>query len=104
MITKEYGKDFKSDGGALTLSASEVEPYTSEWNSPEYSKTHPDGWIITAKVQEDYYEWINDFKAEHPIYGKVWGNFQDKVYADSEEGYQHFYKNHTPNAWDYGDI
>jgi len=102
MITKKFGVDFKSENGALTLNASEVEPYNLD--GKEYTKIHKDGWIITAEVHEDYFEWINDFKAEHPKYGKVWGDFETEVYADSEEGFKHFYKNHKPYAWDYGDI
>ena len=103
-VIKEYGKDFHSEGGSLNLYAAEVSPYDVDFPDVEYPKIHDDGWKITAKVHEDYYEWIENFKAEHPIYGKVWGNFQDKVFADSEEGYQHFYKNHTPFAWDHDDI
>lgn len=30
--------------------------------------------------------------------------FEGEVFADSEEGYNHFYTNHQPSAWDYGDI
>lgn len=91
MITKKFGVDFKSEYGALTL-------------NPEEIGEHPDGWIISGEVHEDYYEWVNEFEAHHPTYGKVWGNFEEEVYAESEEGFQHFYKNHTPVAWDYGDI
>jgi hypothetical protein len=34
----------------------------------------------------------------------VWGNFEDTVFADSEEGYNHFIENHPPESWDYWDI
>lgn len=36
--------------------------------------------------------------------GKVWGDFEYIVYADSEEAYEDFYKNHPPEEWDYWDI
>jgi len=62
MITKKFGIDFNSEGGALTLDADEVEPYEI---GVETSKTHEDGWTITATVNEDWYEWINYFEAEH---------------------------------------
>ena len=65
---------------------------------------HDDGWKIEGDVCEDYYEWVNEFSATHPVFGRVWGNFEDKVYADSEVGFNHFYENHPPSDWDYWDI
>jgi len=62
------------------------------------------GWTIQGDIHEDYYEWVNEFEAFHPFFGKVWGNFEDEVYADSEEAFEDFYKNHPPNEWDYWDI
>jgi len=91
MITKKFGVDFDSKYGALTL-------------RPEDIGTHKDGWTITGEVHEDYYEWVNEFEAIHKKYGKVWGDFEGEVHADSEKGFKHFYKHHTPEEWDYGDI
>lgn len=71
---------------------------------PEYIGVNESGWEISGKIHEDYYEWVNDFEAIHPVFGKVWGNFEDKVFADSEEGYNHFFENHKPINWDYWDI
>ena len=102
MITKIYGVDFESEGGALTLSSSEVTDDSSQ--SGTHEKIHLDGWTIKGEIHEDYYVWVSDFEASHQVFGKVWGNFEDKVYADSEEGFNDFYNNHKPNAWDYGDI
>ena len=62
------------------------------------------GWTVTGQVHEDYYEWVNEFEATHETYGRVWGDFEYTVWADSEEGYNHFYKHHTPEEWDYWDI
>lgn len=90
-VTKTYGKDFHSEGGALTLKPSDL-------------VTHPDGWTITGEVHEDYYEWVNEFEATHPVYGRVWGDFEAQVFADSQEAFDHFYISHQPEAWDYGDI
>ena len=101
MVTKKFGVDFNSNYGALTLHPWEVGDYSI---GVEQSHTHKDGWTITAVVKEDHYEWINEFSAVHPTLGKVWGNFEDDVFADSEEAYKHFYENHPPHAWDYGDI
>jgi len=105
MITKKFGIDFDSKGGALTLDPE----YVGYWEVgckevKKYSKTHENGWTITAQVHEDYYHWINSFKAEHPELGKVRGDFEHEVFADSEEGYQDFYSKFPPEPWDYGDI
>jgi hypothetical protein len=91
-VTKQFGIDFNSRDGALTLDPAYVLNIQSS------------GWKITGRIKEDYYEWVNEFEAVHPFYGKVWGDFEDKVYADTEEGFNHFYKNHPPKAWDYQDI
>ncbi len=99
-----FGEDFNSDGGALTLDPCEVRQDDSNITGIELSRTHPDGWTITGIVKEDYYEWVNDFSAIHSELGKVWGNFEDNVFASSKEAYDDFFKKHSPNAWDYGDI
>ena len=102
VVEKEVGKDFKSEGGALTLDTSEVTDGSEEEGI--HQKTHSDGWTIKGEVREDYYVWVNEFEAEHPKFGKVWGNFEEKVFADSEEGFNDFFEKHEPNQWDYGDI
>lgn len=108
MITKKFGEDFFSEGGALTLEPGEVSDERVRHllgnDDIVRSRTHDDGWTVSGKIHEDYYYWVNYFEAEHPTHGKVWGDFESEVYADSEEGFEHFYKNHTPEAWDYGDI
>ncbi len=102
MIEKKFGVDFHSDGGALTLSVSDVA--NSDEQGGTHTKTHTDGWTITGEVHEDYYTWVNDFEATHPVYGQVKGNFEASVFADTEEGFQHFMEHHAPNVWDYMDI
>lgn len=89
-VTKTFGTDFYSSGGALTLAPS--------------VGLQDSGWTIEGEIHEDYYEWISNFEATHPNYGRVAGNFESTVTADSEEAFQHFYTNHTPEAWDYQDI
>lgn len=69
-----------------------------------YSRTHSSGWTISGKLRTDWFVWVNEFEATHLQYGRVWGDFEVEVEAESEEGFAHFYKNHPPNAWDYGDI
>ena len=72
--------------------------------SPEYIGTNSSGWVITGETKEDYLTWVNEFEAQHPKFGKVWGDFEVTVFADSEEGYRHFFENHPPEEWDYWDI
>jgi phytoene dehydrogenase-like protein len=79
------------DGLALTLRPTDI-------------GTHASGWTITGEVHEDYYEWVNEFEAVHPELGRVWGDFEKEVHADSEAAFEHFYENHKPQSWDYGDI
>ncbi len=102
MITKKFGTDFNSEGGALTLPVSAVSVHPQD--SGTHTRTHESGWTITGEVREDYYTWVNKFEATHPIFGKVWGDFEEEVHADSEQGFADFWKNHEPQAWDYLDI
>ena len=102
VIEKKFGIDFKSEGGALTLNPSEVAEGSEE--SGTHERKHNDGWTIKGEIYEDYYTWVNDFEAEHPKFGKVWGNFEGSVFADSEEGFKDFFTKHEPSAWDYWDI
>lgn len=102
MITKKFGEDFTSEGGALTLPAESVTADGAREGL--HTRTHASGWTISGVVREDWYEWVNDFKASHPTFGEVSGNFEETVEADTEEGFAHFWANHTPNAWDYYDI
>ena len=62
------------------------------------------GWTIEGIIVEDYYEWVNDFTATHPVYGKIKGNFETEVTAESEEAHNHFVENHRYSEWDYYDI
>lgn len=90
-VEKKFGRDFFSYGGALTV-------------RPVYIGGNYSGWVIEGEIHEDYYSWVNEFTATHSQYGRVWGNFERTVYADSEEGFAHFWENHEPDAWDYLDI
>jgi hypothetical protein len=66
--------------------------------------THKSGWVIEGQIHEDYYTWVNMFKATHPTYGRVIGDFEKEVFADSKEGYDNFCKHHPVENWDYWDI
>lgn len=103
-IVKRFGEDFFSEGGALTLPTTAIVDRPGVTAGREYTLTHKNGWTVTGVLIEDWYEWVNDFEASHPTYGRVYGNFENEVYADSEDGFQDFYENFTPDAWDYWDI
>jgi len=65
-----------------------------------YKKKHPSGWKISAKINEDYILFISDFKASHPHYGKLYGDYDKIIYAESDEAYNHFIENHPPDMHD----
>lgn len=103
-IIKKFGVDFHSEGGALTLPVEAVS-VNQHVESGRHTRFHKgSGWTISGKVNEDYYTWVNEFEARHREHGRVWGNFEHEVFADSEAGFRHFMENHPPNAWDYWDI
>ena len=102
MITKEFGKDFSSSCGALTLGVHEVSD--DDPKSGIHTKIHDDGWVIKGEVHGDYDTWVNHFNAVHPYYSIVEGDFENEIHATSQEGFDHFWKHHEPEAWDYWDI
>ncbi len=102
MITKIFGRDFDSPGGALTLPQDAVTVNGEEGGT--HTRTHESGWTITGRVHEDYYVWVNEFRAHHPEYGEISGNFEAEVTAESEVAFAHFMEHHPPYAWDYMDI
>ena len=64
-------------------------------NHPEFKKIHESGWLIEGFIDcDDDIFFVNDFKASHPLYGKVFGNTWTIVYSDSKEAYDDFIKNH----------
>src|ERR1700747_840826 len=62
------------------------------------TKTNESGWTIKAKIQRDYYEWINYFEAEHETYGKLYGDYSNIIYAKSKEAFEHFHTHHYPEV------
>lgn len=62
------------------------------------------GWEVSGEIQEDYYEWVNYFEATHPKYGHVKGDFEDVVYASSQEAFDMFMQDVGYDDWDYWDI
>lgn len=102
MVTKKFEEDFHSPGGALTLRDSEVTEGNEEGGV--HTREHESGWTITGKIHEDYFTWVNEFTATHPEFGVISGDFENEVIAESEEAFNHFWKHHEPEAWDYMEI
>lgn len=90
-LSKKFGVDFHSAGGALTLRPSDI-------------GEHPSGWVVSGKIKEDWFEWVNEFDAVHPALGRVWGDFESEVFFTSIEAYEDFRKYFNPEDWDYWDI
>ena len=119
-VIKRSEVDFSGGGDHLVLPFSDVVdpakypdfPYVKigappiDLQTTVFSRTHPDGWTITGKVRdwEDYFQGVEDFTARHPRFGKVSGNFNNEVRADSEDGYADFYRQHPPRRWNPGEI
>ena len=89
---------------ARTLNPEEVFGPRHKGESGEYQFTHKDGWTIKGSIIKDWYFWVNDFEAKHPILGWVQGNFETCVEARSRKAYEDFVSKHPPNEWDYSDI
>jgi hypothetical protein len=101
MFKKDYTKQYTGHL-AHTLEPKEV---TNQNNAVGlHTRTHKSGWTICGEVKEDYFYWVNDFTAEHPQWGKLSGNFEHEVIAESEEAFNHFINHHKPVEWDYWDI
>ena len=62
------------------------------------------GWTIEGDIHEDWYEWVNEFKATHIVYGTIEGDFESEVTCENQEALDHFLANHPFNEWDYYDI
>lgn len=78
-----------------------------------YTKTHDSGWTISGKISNDWYSWVEEFRATHEKFGTVVGFnytgidamiYDISVYATSEEGLRDFIKTHTPRIFDLWDI
>ena len=90
MIEVKYHRDFKSQARTLL---------------PSYIGNNASGWVITGVIHEDYYRWVNEFHAYHPV--KNWhvkGDFEDLIKATSPDALDDFLKHHPFEEWDYYDI
>jgi predicted HAD superfamily Cof-like phosphohydrolase len=57
----------------------------------EYKHSNPDGWTIIYLDEGGF-----NFKAQHPEFGNISGNFNNQVYATDKLCYLHFMKYHKP--------
>jgi hypothetical protein len=102
MFKQAFTSQFNSQ--ARTLEPEEVFGPTWGKQTGQHSYTHPDGWTICGEIHEDYFYWVNDFEATHPVLGWVKGNFETEVCASSREAYDDFVRKHEAIEWDYYDI
>lgn len=100
----KYSVKFEKIGSDATTLPFEYVCDKEEAQAGFFSRLHANGWTISGLVHEDYYYWVNSFEAHHPVFGRVWGDFEEEVFADSEEGYAAFYECFPPDSWDYWDI
>ncbi len=97
-----FGEDFGCNllyTEKVILDACNVSDITNEhdmfFNPNEfYSKTHPSGWTIIARLRKDFYVWIEIFTAYHPIYGMISAVLNRKIVADSRMGWHDFKLHH----------
>jgi hypothetical protein len=47
---------------------------------------------------------VEDFTASHPVYGKISGSYGNKIIAETELAFNHFFEHHPYEKFDYGDI
>jgi len=91
-----------------TLDPDEVSDNIKEYNIEQgktYSKTHPDGWTISAELKHDYLVWIEKFVASHSNYGTITGDLRNyKISYETKEGYDDFISKHPLIIIDLGDI
>ena len=62
------------------------------------------GWHIKGDIIEDYYEWVEGFMATHPEYGKVWGDFNGRVYAWKPNALERFLEDHPYEEFNLDEI
>jgi hypothetical protein len=99
----DMAKDFNGKDTLDLLLSDEVGAFM-DYHDKIHELTHESGWTIRAKICADYYAWVEDFEAEHPVHGSVKGNFSTQVWADSKIAYDHFVLNHPYEHFDMGDI
>jgi hypothetical protein len=96
------------------LSASEVYPGTvprGDWvrypdlsaKDTSYSKTHTDGWTIEGQIHNDWYSWVVDFEAVHPVHGTI-QRVGNTIVGPSKEVVDKFLADHRLEEFDYWDI
>jgi hypothetical protein len=102
----DMAKDFNGQdtvGLLLNNDSDEIGAFM-DFHDKIHELTHESGWTIRAKICADYYAWVEDFEAEHPVYGRIHGNFSTQVWANSKIAYDHFVSNHPYDHFDKGHI
>jgi hypothetical protein len=103
---KDFGKNLVKNAASreiyvCILKSSEIGVLNSKDIIPDkllYSKTHSDGWTISANPCIDWGDseciWIDDFTASHDTYGTIYGNMDKKIRTEHPDAFEHFIKYH----------
>ena len=103
---KDFGKNLVKNAASrdkyvCILKSSEIGVLNSKDIIPDkllYSKTHSDGWTISANPSIDWGDseciWIDDFTASHDTYGTIYGLMTQKIRTEHPDAFEHFIKYH----------
>ncbi|EKU98024.1 hypothetical protein Lepto7375DRAFT_7283 [Leptolyngbya sp. PCC 7375] len=84
---KEPGKDYPYSFNVLILPA-------------RYLGENSSGWVVYGYLENDGEEdMLLNFCAFHSEYGAVFGDYSYKIYASSDEAFNHFYHHHGTEDW-----
>ena len=104
----DFGKDIVNNMCISILNGCEVSDNLKDESdlikNKLYSKTHADGWKISAYPKADYYVWITKFTAVHAEYGTIDGDLEKTITTTHKKAFKHFTKNHKIVTFDMGDI
>lgn len=66
------------------------------------TKQHRSGWTISAKLVNDgsCLTHIREFTARHKTFGKIHGDYGNRVFAESKTALENFMKCHPPEQYD----
>jgi hypothetical protein len=87
-IRKTLGVDYENPREQGNIARPIIELAYSKY------KMESNGWKLEYKPVEsrgyNRKEWIEEFKATHPIHGIVFGDFAKKIYASSQKCFEYF--------------
>jgi hypothetical protein len=90
----------------MILDSSALCDFKSEWKADTvYKKKHSSGWEIKACLEyDDYYSYVENFVAIHPVYGKITADLSKEIIAESKKAYEHFILHHPLKVFNFANI